>query len=279
MIKHFFSLPAIAFAAALALPAHAQDADTVVANVNGTEIKLGHMIVALNTLPQQYQQLPDEVLFEGILNQLVQQTLLAQSYDGDLPSRAQLALENETRSVTAGEAVEIVLQNALTPEALQSAYDARFADATPGTEYNASHILVETEEEAQAVKTEIEEGADFAATAREKSTGPSGPNGGSLGWFGAGMMVPSFEAAVVALEPGQVSDPVQTQFGWHVIKLNETRTAEQPTLDEMRAELEDEIRGQTLEAHIDGLQAEGDVDTSASEGIDPASLRNLSLLD
>ncbi|MEL6618845.1 MAG: peptidylprolyl isomerase [Pseudomonadota bacterium] len=279
MFKRYISLPAIGFAAALALPAAAQDANTVVATVNDTEITLGHMIVAMSTLPQQYQQLPDSVLYDGILNQLVQQSLLAQSFEGELPTRAQVALENETRSVTAGEAVELLLADALTPEALQAAYDARFEGATPGTEYNASHILVENEETALAIKAEIEAGADFAATAQEKSTGPSGPNGGALGWFGSGAMVPSFEAAVIALEVGAVSDPVQTQFGWHVIKLNETRTAEQPALDEIRPELEEQLRAEALAARIDALTEAGEVVVDTENPVDPALLRNLSLLD
>ena len=76
------------------------------------------------------------------------------------------------------------------------------------------------DDEAKAIVEELKGGADFAATAREKSTGPSGPGGGSLGWFGAGAMVPEFETAVAAMEAGDISDPVQTQFGWHVIKLN-----------------------------------------------------------
>lgn len=278
MSKRFFSLSALALSVAMAVPAAAQDADTVVATVNGTDITIGHMIVARATLPQRFQELPDEVLFTGILDQLIQQTLLAQSYEGDLPTRAQLSLENETRSLTAGEVIEGVLEQALTPEALQAAYDERFADAAPTEEYNASHILVETEEEALEIKAALDEGADFAATAREKSTGPSGPNGGSLGWFGPGMMVPSFEAAVIALRPGDISDPVETQFGWHVITLNDTRNAELPTLEEVRAELEDELRTQAIDARVTELRGAADVDESGAQGIDPAVLRDIGML-
>ena len=279
MSKRFFSLSALAVSAALTFPAHAQDADTVVATVNGTDITVGHMIVARATLPQRFQELPDEVLFTGILDQLIQQTLLAQSYDGELPKRAQLSLENENRSVTAGEAIESLFAGLLTDEALQAAYDARYADTTPSEEYNASHILVETEEEAKAIKEELDAGADFAALARERSTGPSGPNGGSLGWFGPGAMVPSFEAAVIALEVGEVSDPVQTQFGWHVVTLNETRTADLPALDDVRAELEQQLREEALEARVADLRAAGAVDESAAQNVDPALLRDIGLLE
>ncbi|MFL4469328.1 peptidylprolyl isomerase [Tateyamaria armeniaca] len=277
-MKHLLSLPALGLVAAMALPAAAQDADQVVATVNGTDITIGHMIVARATLPQQFQELPDEVLFNGILEQLVQQTLLAQSFDGELPKRAQLSLENETRSLTAGETLEQVFSTALNPVAVQSAYQARFEGAEQAQEYNASHILVETEEAALAVKEEIENGADFAATAREKSTGPSGPNGGQLGWFGTGAMVPSFEAAVIALEVGEVSAPVQTQFGWHVIILNETRVQERPTLDQVRPEIEEELRAAALEARIEELSADAEIDQSGAEGVDPAILKDLALV-
>lgn len=278
-MKHLLSLPAFGLVAALAFPAMAQDADQVVATVNGTDITVGHMIVARATLPAQFQELPDEVLFNGILEQLIQQTLLAQSFDGDLPKRVQLSLENETRSLTAGEALEGLFATALTPAALQAAYEARFEGAEQAEEYNASHILVETEEAAVAIKAEIEGGAEFAAVAREKSTGPSGPNGGQLGWFGTGAMVPSFEAAVIALEVGEISDPVQTQFGWHVIILNETRVQERPALEDIRAELEDELRTASLEARIEDLTATATINQSGATGLDPAILKDLTLVD
>ena len=159
------------------------------------------------------------------------------------------------------------------------AFDTKYANAEAGEEYNASHILVETEEEAIALKEELDGGADFAALAREKSTGPSGPGGGSLGWFGKGMMVPTFEAAVVAMEPGAVSDPVQTQFGWHVIKLNETRKTEAPSLESVREELELQLRQTRVQTAIEDVTAAADVDRSGAEGLDPAILKDLELLE
>ena len=279
MMKHLLSLPVLGLVAALALPAAAQDASKVVATVNGTDITIGHMIVARATLPPQFQELPDQVLFDGILEQLVQQTLLAQSFEGELPNRAQLSLQNETRSLTAGEAMELVLETAITPEAVQAAYDARFDGVPATTEYNASHILVETEETALAVIEEITGGADFAETAQTRSTGPSGPNGGQLGWFGTGAMVPSFEAAVVALEVGGLSAPVQTQFGWHVIILNDTRVKERPTLEEVRGELEEDVRAAAVDARIAELTTEADIDQPDVTDVDPAVLKDLTLVD
>ncbi len=261
--------------AAWAQDDEAPSTDTVVATVNGTEITLGHMALARATLPQQYQDLPAEVLFPGILDQLISQTALSQSYEGDVPPRITLALENERRSLIAGEVIESVMADAVTDDLLKAAYDEQYATTSLGAEYNASHILVETEEEAIAIKADLDGGADFAQTAREKSTGPSGPGGGSLGWFGPGMMVPSFEAAVVSLEAGAISDPVQTQFGWHVIILNETRVKEAPKMEDVRAELEQKIRSEAVQAKITELTEAADVDRSAGNALDPNLLNSV----
>ena len=279
MQKRLNFIATLGLAVTLAMPAQAQDANTVVATVNGKDITIGHMILARTTLPEQYQQLPDDVLFEGILKQLVEQSLLADSFTGDLPKRISISLENEKRSLIAGERVEAVLTAALTDEAIQAAYDSKFADAEPTQEYNASHILVKTEEEALALKSELDAGADFASAAKEKSTGPSGSNGGALGWFGKGAMVPSFEAAVADLDVGAVSAPVKTQFGWHVIILNETRNASAPTLAEVRPELEDALRESALSNAIEILREKADVDQSGAEGINPSVLSDLSVVE
>ncbi|RBI83006.1 peptidylprolyl isomerase [Rhodosalinus halophilus] len=260
---------------ALAGPAAAQDApalDTVVATVNGDEITLGHMVAARSSLPQQYQQLPDDVLFNALLDQLVQQTLLSQTEE-ELSGMAEMALENERRMLGAAQAIEGIVGESVTEEALQAAYEARYADAEPGTEYNASHILVETQELAQQLIEELEGGADFAALAEEHSTGPSGPSGGSLGWFGEGAMVEPFQNAVQEMAPGTVrNEPVQTQFGWHVIRLNETRPAEAPALDEVRGELAEEIRQAAVDDRLQALRDAAQIDRSGAESLDPSAL-------
>lgn len=279
MQKPLSLMAALGLAVTLAMPAKAQDANTVVATVGDTEITLGHMIVARATLPEQYQQLPDAVLFEGILKQLIEQTVLADSFDGVLPPRVPLSLENESRSLRAGERVEQILNSAISPELVQAAYDKDYADAQPEKEFNASHILVETKEEALALIVELEGGADFSALAREKSTGPSGPSGGSLGWFGKGKMVPAFEAAVLEMEDGTISEPVETQYGWHVLRLNETRSIGVPKLKAVRAEIEEQLRGQLYQSTVESLIADGNVDQSGATGIDPAILKNLDLVE
>ena len=161
---------------------------------------------------------------------------------------------------------------------LQALYEERYSSAEPEIEFNASHILVESEAEAQALVSELEGGADFAELARERSTGPSGPSGGSLGWFGRGQMVPEFEQAVETLEPGGVSAPVQTQFGWHVIRLDERRDSEAPPLDQVRGELENELRGQVVEDELARLEGEADV-TRVEVEVDPALIRDDGLLE
>lgn len=283
MQKHLTLVAAAILATQMASPLAAQDstnlsADTVVATVNGQDITLGHMIAARATLPEQFDQAAPQDLYNGILQQLIQQTALAQRVD-NLPPLVALTLENEERSLKAGEAVEAAMLTAITDEDIQAAYDAQFADAEPQEEYNASHILVETEEDAVAVKEEIEGGAEFAAVAREKSTGPSGPNGGELGWFGPGMMVPSFEAAVIALEVGEVSAPIQTQFGWHVITLNDARKQSVPTLDDVREELMATLRNEAARTIITSAPDGQDVVLSELEGIDPSILTQRELLE
>ena len=301
MLKHSNNLAtllaSVAFAALFANPILAQDAttteapaeappatdmpaptaETVVATVNGVEITLGQMIITRSQLPEQYQSLPDDVLFTGIVDQLIQQQTLAGSLDTD-PKRVTIAVENERRSLMAGEVINTVVEGAVTEEAVQAAYDATYAGATPATEYNASHILVATEEEAMAIKARIDAGEDFAAVATETSTDSSAANGGNLGWFGAGMMVAPFEAGVLALEPGAVSAPVQTDFGWHVIKLNETRIKPAPALEEVRAELVAQVQQAAIQAKLDELTAAATVTRPEEGAFDPAVINNLDLL-
>jgi peptidyl-prolyl cis-trans isomerase C len=280
MTKHLGIVAALLLGVAspaLAQDAAAPSADTVVATVNGTTITLGHMIAVRETLPEQYQALPDDVLFEGILDQLVQQTALQQSI-GTPTLRDTLIVENAARQHLSGVALQAVVTTAVTDEAIKAAYDARFQNAVAETEYNAAHILVDTEEKAVALKAEIEAGADFAEVAKANSTDGAAANGGDLGWFGVGMMVKPFEDAVLAAEVGKVTGPVQTDFGYHLLIVKETRVAAQPTIDELRDELAAEVEQAALQAHITAL-TEGAAVTKTAEGIDPAVLRNAALLD
>lgn len=264
----------------IASAATAQDADTVVATVGETEITLGEMIVAKAQLPEQYQQFPEDVLFQGVLDQLIQQQLFADSL-GDTPARVEYTLANERRALLAGEAINDINADVVTEEAVQAAYDAMFADADAEaqTEWNASHLLVETEEEALAAQERVEGGEDFADVARDVSTGPSGPSGGELGWFRPGQMVGEFETAVTEMKPGDVSGPVQTQFGWHIVKLNDQRMTEQPTLDEVRPQLQQQVREEAVTVRLEELRAEADVTMPEDDAFDPSIISNLDLLE
>ncbi|HKL70923.1 peptidylprolyl isomerase [Salibaculum sp.] len=253
-------------------------ADTVVATVNGTDITLGEMIITRQQLPEQYQQLPDEVLFSGILDQLVQQQLLADTLE-ETPSRLEIALANEERALRAGEVLEDIYAEAVTDEAVQAAYEARVAEMGDSMEWNASHILVETQEEAAEIKDLVVGGADFAETAQERSTGPSGSSGGELGWFGPGMMVAPFEEALTTMETGDVSEPVQTQFGWHIVKLNDTRMQAAPALDEIRQEIVSQLQESALQARLDELGESAEVDRAADGDFDPAVINDLGLIE
>lgn len=259
-------LTGVAFAqeSAPAAPQQNFDATTVLAMVNGVDITLGHAIVMRGRLPEQYQNLPDEVLMEGIVEQLVDQTLLAAQAsagpDTD-PLEVRLHLENERRGALAALVVQEQVGEPLPEAEIEAAYAEQVAGFQPAKEYNAAHILVATEAEALDVKAQLDAGGDFAAIAKEKSTDPgSGPQGGALGWFGAGQMVPEFETAVAALEPGAVSAPVQTQFGWHVIRLDEARDTAPPPLAQVRPDIENALRQQKLEAKLEGLRAEAQIE-------------------
>lgn len=278
MPKPNLVLGAVALAMSMAFMAHAEEptADTVVAKVNGTEITLGQMIALRDTLPAQYLQLGDDTLFEGILDQLIQQTALAAKAK---PSkREELTLENQRVGYLAGTVLENTAGAAITDEALKAAYDAKYAAAEPSKEFRAAHILVKTEDEAKAIKDQIDKGADFTALAKEKSTGPSGPNGGDLGWFSVGMMVQPFEDAVKALKPGEVSGPVETEFGWHIIKLDEVRDAAVPSMEDARDDLAGDIRQKAVEARVSEVTGAAKIE-KMTDGIDPAIIKAENIFD
>ncbi|MBZ8133012.1 peptidylprolyl isomerase [Afifella sp. IM 167] len=136
------------------------------------------------------------------------------------------------------EYVEKEIVGAVTDEQVKAEYEKQIAGFKPEEEVHARHILVTTKEEADAIIKQLDEGADFAELAKEKSTGPSGPQGGDLGWFVKGRMVPEFDQAVFAMQPGDVSkEPVKTEFGWHVIKVEERRMSSPPPLEDISEQL------------------------------------------
>ena len=144
-------------------------------------------------------------------------------------------------------------------------------------EFSAAHILVDSEEKATELKAEIDGGADFAELAKANSSDGSAASGGDLGWFGPGQMVPEFEAAVTAMEVGQVAGPVQSQFGWHLIKLNDKRETAPPALEEARPVIEDQLRQEALQARVAELK-EGATIEKPETGTPAAAIRETDLL-
>ncbi|MFB2594642.1 peptidylprolyl isomerase [Paracoccus sp. p4-l81] len=263
----------------LALPAQAEvTGETVVATVNGEQITLAQMIAVREGLQEQFGQMPPQELYDAILDQMVRQVALSQVGDGEKTKRDEVALVLDRRAYLAGAVLERAARVEVPEEQLKAAYDKQFASAEPKQEFNAAHILVETEDEAKAIKAEIDGGKDFGEIAKEKSTGPSGPNSGDLGWFTLDMMVQPFADAVSKLEAGKVSDPVQTQFGWHVIRLNEVRNAAVPSFDEVKDQLAAQAQSQAMEAKMTEVMEAAKVEKPA-EAIDPALLTKTELLD
>jgi peptidyl-prolyl cis-trans isomerase C len=244
------------------------DSDVVVATVNGEEIKMGHVVMVYDTLPQQYKSLPAEQVFQGIVEQIIQQTVLAQAAANPNSKYIEFAVDNERRILTASQMIDEITTEATSEDKLQAYYDARYQSVDLGREYNASHILVESEEEAKDLIVKLSDGADFAGLAQEFSTGPSGPNGGSLGWFGQGRMVAPFEQAVMSLTVGEVSPlPVQTQFGWHVIILNDMRAVQAPAFEEVSGEIAAELQRVAIEERVKVM-----VDGAAVVRVDQSTL-------
>lgn len=283
MVSFSRAASTVALCLGLAGAATAQETsrDTVVATVNGVEITVGHVLQARTSLPEQFQDMPMDSLFEPLVNQLIDQTALMQSVEGTLSAADEIALENGRRDFMANTALTRAADAAITDEAIDEAYKAfvtEFDGREPTPEFNASHIIVETEEAAQALKTQLDEGADFAELARENSTDGAAANGGSLGWFGLGAMVPEFEQAVTEMEVGEIAGPLQTQFGWHLVVLNDTRMSTAPELAEVREQLVQTIRREAVEAEIARITDGAEITRSIDE-VDASGLGELAPLD
>jgi peptidyl-prolyl cis-trans isomerase C len=251
-------------------------ADTVLATVNGVNITVGHVIALTNRLPEQYKSIPDKDLYEGVLDQLIHQTAISTTANADTKSM-KLAIENEIRALLAGETLDKIGNAAKTEDKVKAAYEEKYLNLPRETEYKAAHILVKTEDEAKELLKALEGGADFAELAKEKSTGPSGVRGGDLGWFTPDKMIPEFGNVVKTMKTGTISAPVKTQFGWHVIKLHESRDVAPPTLEEVRTTIESDLKDAALKEAIDAFQKDAKITRNEVE-IDPSIIRKTDLL-
>ncbi|MGB0854051.1 MAG: peptidylprolyl isomerase, partial [Pikeienuella sp.] len=242
----------------------AADPNLVVASVNGEDITLADLILLRVTLdPQRIASVPPEQLYDDLIVQATNKILLRQAaVRANMQDRKTVAKwlafqrDGILSDVYASERVGEVLNEDL----IEAEYQKRFVEADRPLEWSANHILVQDPDEAaKLAELAKAEGADFEQLAKDNSKGPSGPQGGALGWFRKGQLVPEFQTAVEALEPGQVSDPVQTQFGWHVIKLNETREAPPPAKGQVQRELVELLTAQITESVVNALRDSGEV--------------------
>ena len=259
--------------ASFACAALAQDAppdDTVVAIVNGEAIQYADVVRVRELLPDQYRQAPIETLFTALVDQLVNSKLL-------MAQGRMLNLENDEnvrRQVRRFEDfaiqrvyIERYIDDNVTDELLQARYEETIAAQPREEEIHVRHILVETEETAAELIAQLRDGADFQALAREHSTGPSGPNGGDLGFFRSEQMVPEFSAAASALDTGEFSqEPVQTQFGWHIILVEDRRTEPPPEFEAMREQLKSELSNELVSAHLAALSEQAVIERFNVDG-------------
>ncbi|PJK29984.1 peptidylprolyl isomerase [Minwuia thermotolerans] len=251
-----------------AAPAMPAEENPVVARVGGQELRFDEVMALMQDLPQQYRQVPINVLYPMLVRRAVNNRLLLEAAkETDVAESEDLKAEVE--AFRRSRILEYFLLDRIEAEideaALQARYEEYVKTADPEPAVHARHILLKTEDEARAVMKELEEGADFAELAMQKSTGPSGPQGGDLGFFQKGQMVPEFEAAAFAMEPGEVSEsPVKTQFGWHVIKVEDRR--EHPTFEEKKEELRQEMSGEVIRDLIADLRDDAEIEEFQIDG-------------
>jgi peptidyl-prolyl cis-trans isomerase C len=243
--------PAPPAAATPATPATTQAAvDPVVAKVADRVIHLSDVSEAAQTLPDEVRSMPPQVLYPMLLDQMVDREALviqAKKLGLEKDPAVQHAIERATDQVLQNAVLSRDIAPTVTDAALHAKYDAEIANKPGETEVHAQHILVPTEDDAKKVIDQLNKGADFATLAKQDSKDPGAQNGGDLGFFKQGDMVPEFAAAAFALKPGQFTQtPVKTQFGYHVIKVIDRRVAPPPTFDQAK----DQLRQEAIQAGV-----------------------------
>ena len=240
------------------------DKDFVVATVNDISIMESDISGFYNTLPPQYKQVPYAQIRGQLVERMVEQTLVADAArkqglhkEPDVQQR----IKAIQRSLLNEAYLSRIMKAELTDAKIRDAYQKSIALQPKREEVRARHILVKTKDEADAIIVQLKKGADFIKLAKEKSTGPSGKNGGDLGFFADGQMVPPFSKAAFALDKGQITEtPVKTQFGYHVIKVEDRRVAGQANYEKasakIRANMQDKIFGEIM----NGLRAKAKID-------------------
>ena len=273
------SLPlAVAAALIFALPAAAQDAkppakpaDVVVATVNGQKIMLSEVQTAQNNLSPQYRQLPLQLIFPALLDQVIDSKLVSAegrkaNLQNDADVKRRMALVEDQLVQQAYLLKEI--DKKITPDAIKARYAKLLKELPPEEEVKARHILVKTEDDAKAIIAELAKGGDFDKLAKEKSTDTaSGPQGGDLGFFKKGDMVGEFAEAAFAMKKGETSTtPVKTQFGFHVIRVDDRRPAAPPKMEEVEEQLRTEMSREIVTAMIEGLRTKAKIERFNIDG-------------
>lgn len=223
-------------------PAKPVDPAAVVATVNGQPITEADLTLAESDLDQQFSRLPPEQRRAAALSAIIEIRLMAAEAEAkgfDKDPEFQRRMKFLRDRALHSQVVDQEVAKAITDDQVRARYDKEIADAPPVNEVHARHILVKTKEEAEAIIKQLDAGAKFEDIAKEKSTDAgSGANGGDLGYFGPGQMVPEFEKAAFALEPGTYTkEPVQSQFGWHVIKVEDKRVQQPPAFDQVKGQV------------------------------------------
>jgi len=250
------------------LPARAEE-DPVVAVVNGNEIHRSKVVESAQSLPQEYQQNFDQI-YPALLERMVSLELLAEeARKANLQDDPEVKALMEAYQSEAIRRVYIsrVIADQVTEDDLKAEYNKYVAAHPPQTEVRARHILVASKEEAEAIIKELDGGAKFDELAKQKSTDPAAQNGGDLGYFVAEEMVKPFADAAFALEKGQYTKaPVQTEFGWHVILVEDKRERKAPTYDELKGEIQNQLSQDAIEAKLKELRAGADVKLFNQDG-------------
>jgi peptidyl-prolyl cis-trans isomerase C len=244
--------------------------DPVVARVGPDEIHLSDMAEAAQTLPEEVRGMPPAVLYPMLLDQMIDRKalVLAARKDGlDKDPGVQRAIAHATEQALQNAILTRDIGPQVTDAAIKARYDATVANKPGEEEVHARHILVADEATAKKIIAELKAGGDFNELAKKYSTDPAAQQGGDLGFFKKGDMVPEFAAAAFALKPGEYTlTPVHTQFGWHIIKSEEKRTAPPPTFEQAHDEIRQQIIQEGVRADLERLKVGLKIEKFAMDG-------------
>jgi peptidyl-prolyl cis-trans isomerase C len=248
----------------------AEGEDPVVASVNGEKIYASDMSAAQVQLPPEYQKIPPSVLFGLLMDSLIDTKLsVAQARREGFDKKAEVVrrLTRIEDQVLQRAYLEEKIEEGMTEDAIKRAYEKFVAESKDGEEVRASHILVETEDQAKELIVELSGGADFFELAKSKSIGPSADKGGDLGFFKRENMVAEFADAAFALGIEETTEtPVRTQYGWHVIRLVERRKAKPPLFEQVEAEVRKMLTRDIGVEIMKSLRAEAEIKRFGPDG-------------